>query len=288
MLRRLIGEDIEIRTVAGAIGRVKVDPGQIEQVLMNLAVNARDAMPNGGRLVIATANAVLDEDAVGRIGGILPGPCVILSVADTGIGMDGETRLRVFEPFFTTKPQGTGTGLGLSMVYGIVQQHGGTIAVESAPGQGATFRIYLPRVDDLVPEVGISASSDDSGPGSETILLVEDETHVRELVAQVLQASGYTVLTAADAAAALTLSDRHPGPIHLLLTDVVMPEMSGLELCQRLKSLRPRTRVLYMSGYTDEALGRHGVLEPGTFLLQKPFRVGALGQKVREVLDAPD
>jgi CheY-like chemotaxis protein len=245
-------------------------------------------MPNGGRLVIATANAVLDEDAVGRIGGILPGPCVILSVADTGIGMDGETRLRVFEPFFTTKPQGTGTGLGLSMVYGIVQQHGGTIAVESAPGQGATFRIYLPRVDDPVPEVGISVSSDDSGPGSETILLVEDETHVRELVAQVLQASGYTVLTAADPAAALTLSDRHPGPIHLLLTDVVMPEMSGLELCQRLKSLRPRTRVLYMSGYTDEALGRHGVLEPGTFLLQKPFRVGALGQKVREVLDAPD
>ena len=286
MLRRLIGEDIEIRTVAGAIGRVKVDPGQIEQVLMNLAVNARDAMPNGGRLVIATANAVLDEDAVGRIGGILPGPCVILSVADTGIGMDGETRLRVFEPFFTTKPQGIGTGLGLSMVF--VQQHGGTITVESAPGQGATFRIYLPRVDDPVPEVGISVSSDDSGPGSETILLVEDETHVRELVAHVLQASGYTVLTAADPAAALELSDRHPGPIHLLLTDVVMPEMSGLELCQRLKSLRPRTRVLYMSGYTDEALGRHGVLEPGTFLLQKPFRVGALGQKVREVLDAPD
>ena len=288
MLRRLIGEDIEIHTVAGATGRVKVDPGQIEQVLMNLAVNARDAMPNGGRLVIATVNAVLDEDAVGRIGGILPGPCLILSLADTGIGMDDETRLRVFEPFFTTKPEGKGTGLGLSMVYGIVQQHGGTITVESAPGQGARFRIYLPRVDDPVREVGISVSSDDAGRGSETILLVEDETQVRELVAQVLQASGYTVLTAADPAAALTLSDRHPGPIHLLLTDVVMPEMSGRELCQRLKSLRPRTRVLYMSGYTDEALGRHGVLAPGTFLLQKPFRVGALGQKVREVLDAPD
>jgi PAS domain S-box-containing protein len=288
MLRRLIGEDIEIDTVAGATGHVKVDPSQIGQVLMNLAVNARDAMPDGGRLVISTANAVLDEDAVGRIGGILPGPYVILSVADTGIGMDDETRFRVFEPFFTTRPQGKGTGLGLSMVYGIVQQHGGTITVESTPGEGATFRIYLPRVDDPMLEMGISVSPDDSRRGSETILLVEDATHVRELIAQLLQASGYTVLTAAGPAAALELSDRHPGPIDLLLTDVVMPEMSGPELRQRLMSLRPRMRVLYMSGYTDEALGRHGVLEPGTFLLQKPFGVGALGRKLREVLDAPD
>jgi two-component system cell cycle sensor histidine kinase/response regulator CckA len=287
MLRRLISEDIAIHTVAGATGRVKVDPGQIEQVLVNLAVNARDAMPQGGRLVISTANAVLDEDAVGRIGGILPGPYLILSVADTGLGMDDETRPRVFEPFFTTKPQGKGTGLGLSMVYGIVQQHGGTIRVESAPGQGATFTLYLPRVDDPVSEVESSVASDAAGRGSETILVVEDETPVRALVAEMLQASGYTVLMAADPAAALELSDRHPGPIHLLLTDVVMPEMSGPELRQRLKSLRPRTRVLYMSGYTDEALGRHGVLEPGTFLLQKPFSIGALGQKVREVLDVP-
>ncbi len=286
MLRRLIGEDIEIHTVAGATGRVKVDPGQIEQVLVNLAVNARDAMPQGGRLVISTAHAVLDEDAVGRIGGILPGPYLILSVADTGIGMDDETRLQVFEPFFTTKPQGT--GLGLSMVYGIVQQHGGTIIVESAPGQGAAFKLYLPRVDEPVSEVGSSVASDAARRGFETILVVEDETPVRALVTQMLQASGYTVLTAADPAAALELSDRHPGPIHLLLTDVVMPEMSGPELRQRLKSLRPRTRVLYMSGYTDEALGRHGVLEPGTFLLQKPFSIDALSQKVREVLDAPE
>ncbi len=255
-LRRLIGEDIEIHTVAGATGRVKVDPSQIGQVLVNLAVNARDAMPDGGRLVISTSNAVLDEDAVGRIGGILTGPYVILSVTDTGTGMDDETRLRVFEPFFTTKPQGKGSGLGLSMVYGIVQQHGGTITVESAPGEGATFRIYLPRVDDPMPEVGFSVPSDDSRRGSETILLVDDETHVRELVAQLLQASGYTVLAAADPAAALELSDRHPGPIDLLLTDVMMPEMSGQELCQRLMNLRPRTRVLYMSGYADEALGR--------------------------------
>ena len=288
MLRRLIGEDIEIHTAAGATGRVKVDPGQIEQVLVNLTVNARDAMPKGGRLVISTVHTALDEDAVGRIGGILPGPYLILSVADTGIGMDDQTRLRVFEPFFTTKPQGKGTGLGLSMVYGIVQQHGGTIMVESVPGQGATFKIYLPCVDDPVTEAGISVASDDSGRGSETILVVEDDTHVRAMVAQMLQASGYTVLTAADPAAALELSDRHSGPIHLLFTDVVMPEMSGPELRQRLKSLRPQTRVLYMSGYTDEALGRHGVLEPGMFLLQKPFSIGALGQKVREVLDTPD
>jgi len=286
MLRRLIGEDIEIHTVAGATGRVKVDPGQIEQVLVNLAVNARDAMPKGGRLVISTANAVLDEDAVGRIGDILPGPYLLLAVADTGIGMDDETRLQAFEPFFTTKPQGT--GLGLSMVYGIVQQHGGTIMVASAPGQGATFKLYLPQVDDPVSAVGISVASDDAGRGSETILVVEDEIHVRALVAQMLQVSGYTVLTAVNSAAALELSDRHPGPIHLLLTDVVMPEMSGPELCQRLQSFRPQTRVLYMSGYTYEALGRHGVLEPGTFLLQKPFSIDALGQKVREVLDTPD
>jgi PAS domain S-box-containing protein len=288
MLRRLIGEDIEIHTVAGAaLGGVKVDPGQIEQVIVNLAVNARDAMLHGGRLVIATANAVLGEDSAGTLGSILPGSYVILSVSDTGIGMDEETRLRVFEPFFTTKPQGKGTGLGLSMVYGIVQQHAGAITVESAPGHGATFRIYLPQVDDVVQEAEISASSTDSVLGSETILLVEDETHVRKLVAKILRGSGYTVLTAADPAAALELSDRHLGPIHLLLTDVVMPEMSGRELCQRLRNLRPQTKVLYMSGYTDEALGRHGVLEPGTFLLQKPFTSGALGRKVREVLDAP-
>jgi CheY-like chemotaxis protein len=288
MLRRLIGEDIELHTGANAPGRVKVDPGQIEQVLVNLTVNARDAMPKGGRLVISTTHTILDEDAAGRIGGILPGPYLVLSVVDTGIGMDDQTRLRVFEPFFTTKPQGKGTGLGLSMVYGIVQQHDGTIMVESALGQGATFKIYLPCVDDPVSEVRMSVAAGDSGRGSETILVVEDDTHVRALVAQMLQASGYTVLTAADPATALELSDRHSGPIHLLFTDVVMPNMSGPELRQRLKSLRPLTRVLYMSGYTDEALGRHGVLEPGTFLLQKPFSIGALGQKVREVLDAPD
>ena len=287
MLRRLIGEDVEIRTVTGpALGRVRVDPGQIEQIIVNLAVNARDAMPHGGRLVIATANAVLPDDSVRTLGDVPAGPYTILSVSDTGIGMDEETRVRAFEPFFTTKPQGKGSGLGLSIVYGIVQQHGGTTTVESAPGQGATFRIYLPRLDDAVEEPPISAGSPDSGRGSEAILLVEDETDVRELAAKILRASGYTVLAAADAAAALALSDQHPGPLHLLLTDVVMPEMSGRELRQRLRASRPQTKILYMSGYTDEALGHHGVLESGTVLLQKPFRSSALCRKVREVLDS--
>ncbi len=287
MLRRLIGEDIEIHTIQGATRPVKVDPGQFEQALVNLAVNARDAMPSGGRLVITSEDAVLDEETVGRIGGIAPGQYVRLSVVDNGIGMDEETRLRVFEPFFTTKPPGRGTGLGLSMVYGIVRQHGGTITVDSAPGQGATFTMYLPLVDSPMPVIGVGPPLSDSWGGSETILLVEDETHVRELVAQMLQASGYTVIVAPGPAAALELGDRHPGEIDLLLTDVVMPEMSGRELCQRLKAIRPRTRVLYMSGYTDEALGRHQVLEEGTSLLQKPFSVGALSRKVRDVLDTP-
>jgi CheY-like chemotaxis protein len=286
MLGRLIGEDIEIDTAAGTGARIKVDPGQIEQVIMNLAVNARDAMPNGGRLTIAIEDAELDEDAAARIGGIPSGAYAILSVSDTGIGMEDETRVRVFEPFFTTKPPGEGTGLGLSMAYGIVQQHGGTITVESAPGRGAAFRIFLPRVDDAPPEAPLGDRFGEIGRGSETLLLVEDEAHVRDLVAQMLRASGYTVLTAPDAVAALELSRRHPGPLHLLLTDVVMPEMSGPELAQRLQAMRPTTKILYMSGYTDEALGRHGVLERGTFLLLKPFRIGTLWQKVREVLDA--
>jgi signal transduction histidine kinase/CheY-like chemotaxis protein len=287
MLRRLIGEDIEIHTAAGAaLGRVRVDPAQIEQVIMNLALNARDAMPQGGLLMITTTTAELSEIQAKRLGSLQPGPCAILSVSDTGSGMDEETRLRVFEPFFTTKPLGKGTGLGLSVVHGIVEQHGGAISVESAPGRGTTFRIYLPRVDDVVAQAETNAAAAAAVHGSETILLVEDETEVRELVAQMLRKSGYTVLTAPDAATALALSERHPGPIHLLLTDVVMPEMSGLELRQRLSGLRPQTRVIYMSGYTDEALGRHGVLEPDTVLLQKPFRFAELGRRIRESLDA--
>ena len=287
MLRRLIGEDIEIHTVSGpAPGRVRVDPAQIEQVIMNLALNARDAMPQGGLLMITTAAAELSDAQARRLGSIEPGRCAILSVSDTGAGMDEDTRVRVFEPFFTTKPMGKGTGLGLSMVYGIVEQHGGAITVESAPGRGTTFRIYLPRIDEDATEVEAAAHAEGAARGSETILLVEDEDEVRELVARMLQRSGYTVLAAPDPRAALDLSDRHPGAIHLLLTDVVMPEMSGRQLHDRLAVARPETRVIYMSGYTDEALGRHGVLEPEVVLLQKPFRFTELAQKIREALDA--
>jgi signal transduction histidine kinase len=287
MLRRLIGEDIEIHTVAGAApGRVRVDPAQIEQVIMNLAVNARDAMPQGGVLMITTTTADVTDVQARRLGGIQSGRWAILSVSDTGAGMDEETRVRVFEPFFTTKPLGQGTGLGLSMVYGIVEQHGGTITVESAPGRGTTFRIYLPRVDDAAAETETMDRADRTALGTETILLVEDEDEVRELVGRMLQRSGYTVLVAADPRAALELSGRHTGPIHLLLTDVVMPEMSGRELRDRLSALRPEAKVVYMSGYTDEALGRHGVLEPDVVLLQKPFRFAELADRIREVLDA--
>jgi PAS domain S-box-containing protein len=287
MLRRLIGEDVEVRKVLDAApAYVRVDPGQIEQVLVNLAVNARDAMPDGGRLTIATAS-VTPEEGPASGDGAVPGAQVILSVSDTGAGMDEQTRCRVFEPYFTTKHVGKGTGLGLATVYGIVQQHGGTITVESAPGRGTTFRISLPRLDGVVPDSGSGLRVTDAGRGSETILLVEDEHHVRELVATLLQRAGYTVLAAPDPATALELGERHPGPIHLLLTDVVMPEMSGRELRERLATVRPGTPVLYMSGYTDEALGRHGVLEPGVVLLQKPFTAEALGRRVREVLDTP-
>jgi len=287
MLRRLIGEDIEIHTVAGAAsGRVRVDPAQIEQVIMNLAVNARDAMPQGGVLMITTTTADVTDVQARRLGGIQSGRWAILSVSDTGAGMDEETRVRVFEPFFTTKPLGQGTGLGLSMVYGIVEQHGGTITVESAPGRGTTFRIYLPRVDDAAAETETTERADPTALGTETILLVEDEDEVRELVARMLQRSGYTVLVAADPRTALELSGRHTGPIHLLLTDVVMPEMSGRELRDRLSALRPETKIVYMSGYTDEALGRHGVLEPDVVLLQEPFRFAELADRIREVLDA--
>ena len=289
LLHRLLGADITLETeLDPGLWYVLADPGQLEQVLVNLVVNARDAMPDGGVVTVTTAPAELSDDQARRFGSIVPGPCAILTVSDTGSGMDEETRLRVFEPFFTTKPVGKGTGLGLSMVYGIVEQHGGAITVESSPGHGTTFRIYLPRVADVLSEPEGHAKAGPTVRGSETILLVEDETEVRDLVAQMLQGSGYTVLTAPDPGTALALSEQHRGLIHLLLTDVVLPEMSGRELRQRLRESRPRTKVLYMSGYTDEALGRHGALEPDVVLLQKPFSVGELGRKIREILDGRD
>jgi CheY-like chemotaxis protein len=261
-------------------------------------VNARDAMPDGGRLTVRTANVDLDDTAAKEWSDARPGPYVMLEVSDTGAGMDPETRSHLFEPFFTTKEQGKGTGLGLSTVYGTVKQSGGHISVESEPGHGSIFRVYLPRVaaSVIAPEPRRAAEPPaarrpDGGGESlatgrgETVLLVEDAQRVRAVVREILEMSGYTVLEAHHGAEALELSNRHAGPIHLLVTDVVMPQMSGRELAQRLATLRPDLKVLYMSGYTDDAIVRHGVLASGIAFLSKPFTPDALALKVRELLD---
>jgi signal transduction histidine kinase/ActR/RegA family two-component response regulator len=286
MLGRLIGEDIALLTnPTPGLGRVKADRGQIEQVIMNLAVNARDAMPQGGRLIVETANIDLDDEYVRRHVGARPGPHVMLAVSDTGTGIPHEIQSQIFEPFFTTKEQGKGTGLGLATVYGIVKQSGGYIEVDSEPGQGTTFRVYLPRLDAEPAPVDRSARPAAAAGGTETILLVEDEEGVRELARDILRASGYTVLEARNGPEALLLCERHQGPLEMLLTDVVMPRMSGRELAERLAPLRPDLSVLYMSGYTDDAVIRHGVLGAGTAFLQKPFTPAALVLRVRETLD---
>jgi signal transduction histidine kinase/ActR/RegA family two-component response regulator len=286
MLGRLIGEDIALLTTpTPGLGRVKADRGQIEQVVMNLTVNARDAMPQGGRLILETANVELDDEYVRRHVGARPGPHVMLAVSDTGTGIPREIQAQIFEPFFTTKEQGKGTGLGLATVYGIVKQSGGYIEVDSEPGQGTTFRIYLPRLEAEAVTVDRNARPAAAAGGTETILLVEDEEGVRELARDILRASGYTVLEARNGPEALLLCERHQGPLDMLLTDVVMPRMSGRELAERLAPLRPELSVLYMSGYTDDAVIRHGVLAAGTAFLQKPFTPAALVLRVRETLD---
>jgi CheY-like chemotaxis protein len=286
-LRRLIGEDIRlfVATEPG-LGTVKADPGQIEQVILNLAVNARDAMPDGGLLTIRTANGE-SNDADRRQGlDCLTGPHVMLEMSDTGCGMDGSTQAKVFEPFFTTKGQGKGTGLGLATVYGIVKQSGGSTSVRSVPGQGATFRICLPRAG-AAPELhsAVKPLGKIQG-GTETILLVEDAEPLREVVRQFLQEAGYNVVVAEDGMTALAAAQKHDGPIHLLLTDVAMPGLSGPQLARDLCITHPDLSVLYMSGYTDQALGRQGVLEEGISLIEKPFTRGSLLRKLREVLDA--
>ncbi len=287
MLRRLIGEDIDLVTVQEPqLGAVKVDPSQIEQVILNLAINARDAMPHGGKLTLETSNVHLDEDYARRHAGVRPGRYVMLAVSDTGSGMDAETRSRIFEPFFTTKRHGKGTGLGLATVYGIVKQSGGHIWVYSEPGRGTTFKIYFPRVEEKAESVDAGAGVAQTLQGTETILLVEDEEVVRDVASRILDHYGYTVLEARSGAQALRICEEHKGPIHLLVTDVVMPQMSGRQLAEQLAELRPQIKVLYVSGYTDNAIVHHGVLEEGTAFLGKPFTPEALARKVREVLDA--
>ena len=286
MLRRLIGEDIALVTVLGsALGHVKADPGQIEQIIMNLAVNARDAMPEGGRLTLETANVDLDTAYTRKHVATRPGRHVMLALSDTGTGMDAQTQARIFEPFFTTKGPRKGTGLGLAMVYGIVKQSGGNIWVYSEPGQGTTFKIYLPQIEEPIHVDEERAAPTDSRHGSETVLLVEDDDAVRDLAHDILQTAGYTVLVARQGAEVLGMSERCVGPIHLMLTDVVMPGMTGRQLADRLAVLRPTMKVLYMSGYTDNAIVHHGVLDPGTEFLQKPFTASVLARKVREILD---
>lgn len=287
MLRRIIGEDIELNTLlVNNLGRVKIDPGQIEQVILNLAVNARDAMPSGGKLIIETANVELDEQYAHTHMGVIPSHYVRLSVSDTGLGMSRGVKEKIFEPFFTTKEKGKGTGLGLSTVYGIVKQSGGNIWVYSEPGHGTTFKIYLPRVEEELDALSSRDETDSLPRGNETILLVEDEPLVRDLAHRFLTEHGYTILEAADGEEALRAAQEHAGKrIHLLLTDVVMPQMGGKELADRLRRLRPSIKVLYTSGYTDEAIVHHGVLDPGTHFLQKPFSPKTLLHKVREVLD---
>jgi PAS domain S-box-containing protein len=286
MLRRLIGEHIELLTTTRAeLGKVKADPGRIEQVIMNLVVNARDAMPKGGRLGIETANVELDEDYASRHVGVQPGRYVMLAVSDTGQGMDAQTQSRIFEPFFTTKEHGKGTGLGLSTVYGIIKQSGGNIWVYSEVGWGTTFKVYLPRVEE-VEQVEPSDAQATLPQGTETVLLVEDEEMIRKAAREILEVSGYRVLEASGSNEALSFCQTHNEPIDLMIADVVMPQMGGRELAEQLKPIRPSMKVLYMSGYTDDAIARHGVLEAGAAFLEKPFTIKALAHKVREVINA--
>ena len=289
MLTRVIGEDIDLVMVPGPdIGAVKADPGQIEQVIMNLAVNARDAMPHGGKLTIETANVTLDANYARFHAPVKPGDYVMLAISDTGMGMDADTQAHIFEPFYTTKGL-KGTGLGLSTVYGIIKQSEGYIWLYSEVGKGTSFKIYLPRFSATgeVPALQPALAQEPTSPGHETILLVEDEENLRRLARQSLENQGYRVIDAPDGATAIQISQAHKGPIHLMLTDVIMPGMNGRELADRVAPTRPDMRVLYMSGYTENHIGHNGTLDEGITLLQKPFTLPALKAKVREMLDTP-
>jgi CheY-like chemotaxis protein len=289
MLHRLIGEDVSLTAnLDPHLGLIKADPGQLEQVLINLAVNARDAMPGGGALTIATCNVELSDDHSDRHFGAAPGNYIMLAVTDTGSGMTKEVQERLFEPFYTTKGPGKGTGLGLATVHGIVKQSGGDVYVYSELGHGTTFKVYFPRltkVDDVVMTTSEHRAVAPSG--SETVLFAEDDEALRALGARVLGALGYNVLVARTGAEALQIVADHTGEIHMIATDVVMPEMNGSQLVQRVLEARPGIRVLFMSGYTDDEVMRRGVIDGQTAFLQKPFTPALLGNKVREVLDAP-
>ena len=286
ILHRLIGEDIELETRLGTdLGCIRADPGQIGQVIMNLAVNARDAMPQGGRLMIETASVQMDPGRISPSGPVPAGKYVMLAMSDTGCGMSLETQARMFEPFFTTKEASKGTGLGLATAYGIVSQTGGIIDCTSELGNGASFRVYFPRVDAPADAASRGESSATGTCGSETILLVEDEEAVRRLVREGLRSLGYRVLEASQGEEALSVASRHSGPIHVLLTDVVMPEMSGPELARRLSTLRADMKIMFMSGYNEEATTRHGILDASTPCLLKPFSLQALASRIRAMLD---
>ena len=286
MLKRLLGEDIELVTLLDPeLGHVKADAGQMDQVILNLALNARDAMPQGGKLTLETRNVILQEEYAQKHFSLQPGSYIMLAISDIGCGMDAQTLSHIFEPFFTTKEPGKGTGLGLSTVYGIVQQSGGSIWVYSEPGRGTTFKIYLPRIEEPLDEAEEKRTEPDSPRGSETILVVEDDEIVRKLTCQALRRYGYQVIEAANGSEALLACEKHPETIPLMITDVVMPQISGPELATRLRLLHPETQVLYMSGYTDDAVVRHGLLDAALYFLQKPFTPGALVHKVRDILD---
>ncbi len=287
MLRRLIGEDVDLATILDlSLGTVRVDPGQMEQVLMNLAVNSRDAMPRGGRLTLETWNVTIDASASRLHFGAPPGAYVLLAVSDTGTGMDVETRSHLFEPFYTTKEKGKGTGLGLATVYGIVKQSDGYIFVYSEPGKGTTFKIYLPRVEGVGTDAAAAVPASAVADGKETLLLVEDEEAVRRLMHRSLRERGYNVLDAPSGEAALAVATSHPGPIDLLITDVVLTGVSGKSLATLLLTSRPKLKLLFISGYTDDTVVHHGVLAKEEAFLQKPFTPDALARRVREVLDA--
>ena len=287
MLRRLIDDNIELITIpAEKLWSVKIDPGQIEQVLTNLVVNARDAMPEGGKLIVETANFTMDEEYTRNHVGTKTGDYVMIAVTDSGHGMNNETLLHIFEPFFTTKEKGKGTGLGLSTCYGIVKQNNGNIWVYSEPDHGTTFKIYLPSVDRIPSHLSLHEESGNITGGTETVLIAEDEPSLRQMAVRILRSKGYTVLEAPNGKEALSVAEKYISQeIHLLVTDIVMPYSGGKELYNQLKEIYPGIKVLYMSGYTDNSIVHHGVLEPGITFLQKPFSPGAIASKVRQVLD---